>query len=166
MSTQSIIYSHTHTLAAGIVGRVQYLVFGTGTLSAVWNGQTQTAAASIVDATRVGACGREDESEVFVTCRVYYSPVDVWSRDQRVREVSAHLAAAERRTFVFQRWVVARRAAEWRRRWWCPTCKCCHCGTRSRTGSVYNGTGQRRGSVPDPRTPSGQKKISATTAEM
>jgi len=65
-----------------------------------------------------------------------------------------YLAAVEHRTSGFQRWAVAHCATEWQCRWWCPACKCYHCGTRSRTRSVCSGINQRRGSAPDLHTPS------------
>ena len=90
-------------------------------------------------------------------------PPDVWTnvdkglsrRPISVGSPPRYLAAAEHRTCGSQRWAAARCAAEWRCRLLCPAWKCCRCGTRSRTGSVCSGTGRRRGSAPDLRTPSG-----------
>lgn len=62
IAAQTHAHTHRHagnilplTFAAGVVGRVQYLVFSTGAPPAPWYGEAQTAAAAVVNATRIGA---------------------------------------------------------------------------------------------------------------
>lgn len=50
----------THTFAAAVVSRVQNLVIRAAALPSSGRGEAQAAAAAIVDATRVGACGQTD----------------------------------------------------------------------------------------------------------
>lgn len=132
------------TFAAGVVRWVQYLVFCAGTAPASWYGQAQTAAATVVHTTRIRACELKRHE---------------WdangSNFQILNSKSMkYLAAAERHTCGSQRSVAAHCAAGWPCWWWCPVCKWCRCGTRSRTRTVYSGTDQRRGWALDLHTPS------------
>lgn len=73
-------------------------------------------------------------------------------------EAYFYLVAAEDHTCEFQKWVAAHCVAGWLFWWSGQVYICCHFGTRSRTGSFCNGTGQRRGWAPVHHKPSTQKE--------
>lgn len=95
------------TFAAGVVSRVQDLIIRAAALPASRRGEAQAAAPAVVDATRVGTCRQADGT-------------DSWSKRGVTRTgkqtacvacVFRHLAAAERHTCGFQRWVASRFSA-------------------------------------------------------